>query len=154
MCRRMVSLIVVVLALGAVASGADISWTGGGGDNLWSTRANWSPSRVPNSGDVAFVDVPAAKGPTVWTPVSAMTSSMLEMVATLSTGRMAATTSGVETAMTQSMAAMATIECSGMGERISYEALTAGTWFAEVQELTRSRVGFGTIDCRATGAAM
>ena len=63
MYRPTVCLIAVVLALGSVVNGADINWRGGGGDNLWSTGANWSANRPPNSGDVAFVDVPAAKAP-------------------------------------------------------------------------------------------
>jgi len=63
MCRRVVCLVFVVLALGSVGSAADISWKGGGGNNLWSTPGNWSSNKVPGAGDVAFVDVPAAKAP-------------------------------------------------------------------------------------------
>ncbi|MEA3224999.1 MAG: hypothetical protein U9Q07_03550, partial [Planctomycetota bacterium] len=63
MCRRMVCLVFVILVLGSVVNGADISWKGGGGNNLWSTPTNWSSNKVPGAGDVAFIDVPAAKAP-------------------------------------------------------------------------------------------
>ncbi len=63
MCRRVVYLVFVVLVFGSIGNAADVSWKGGGGNNLWSTPGNWSSNRVPGAGDVAFVDVPAARAP-------------------------------------------------------------------------------------------
>ena len=63
MCRRIVCLVFVVLVLGSVGNAADVKWKGGGGNNLWSTPANWSSNKVPGIGDEVFVDVPAAKAP-------------------------------------------------------------------------------------------
>jgi len=63
MCKRMICLIFVVLIFGAICNAADVKWTRGGGDNLWNTAANWSSNRVPNTSDVVFVDVPAARAP-------------------------------------------------------------------------------------------
>ncbi len=63
MCRRMVCLVVVVSMFGAIGNAADVKWTGGGSDNLWSTPANWSSNRVPGIADEVYVDVPAAKAP-------------------------------------------------------------------------------------------
>ena len=39
---------VLVMAL----NGAEISWTGEGGDNLWNTAANWSDGVVPSESDI------------------------------------------------------------------------------------------------------
>jgi len=63
MCRRVVCLIFVVLVLGSAGNAADVSWKGGGGNNLWSTPGNWSSNRVPGIGDEVFIDVPPAKAP-------------------------------------------------------------------------------------------
>jgi hypothetical protein len=56
-------LVFIGLVLGSVANAADIHWTNAGGDKLWNNPANWEGNKVPGSGDVAFVDVPAAKAP-------------------------------------------------------------------------------------------
>ena len=63
MFKRMVCLVVVVSMFGAIANAADIKWTGGGSDNLWSTPANWTSNRVPTAADEVFIDVPAARAP-------------------------------------------------------------------------------------------
>ena len=35
------------------SNGAEITWTGNAGDNLWTTAGNWNPQRVPGAMDVA-----------------------------------------------------------------------------------------------------
>jgi hypothetical protein len=59
----MLCLVVVVSMFGAIGNAAEVKWTGGGGNNLWSTPANWSSNRVPTAADEVFIDVPAAKAP-------------------------------------------------------------------------------------------
>ena len=39
------------------AFAAERQWTGGGGDNLWQTAANWSDSTVPTGTDAAVFDI-------------------------------------------------------------------------------------------------
>lgn len=39
------------------AFAAERQWTGGGGDNLWQTEANWSGSTVPTGTDAAVFDI-------------------------------------------------------------------------------------------------
>jgi hypothetical protein len=63
MCRKLTYLVFVVLFLGSVANAADVHWTNAGGDKLWNNPANWDSNKVPGSGDIVFVDVPAAKAP-------------------------------------------------------------------------------------------
>jgi len=59
--------IVLCVSLTSISQAADVSWTGLGGDRLWSNPANWSDNRLP-AGDSVFVEVPAAvegKGPVI-----------------------------------------------------------------------------------------
>ena len=42
---------------------AAVSWTGGGGNNQWTTAANWSNGAVPTSADDVTIDV--AGNPTI-----------------------------------------------------------------------------------------
>jgi len=63
MCKKVISLISLVLMTCSAVNAADIHWTGRGDDKLWSTRANWESNKVPTSADNVFVDVPAAKAP-------------------------------------------------------------------------------------------
>lgn len=35
--------------------GSSISWTGNGGDDLWSNTQNWNPQRLPASNDVICI---------------------------------------------------------------------------------------------------
>ncbi len=54
-----------VLAASA-ALGADVSWTGGAGDNKWATGGNWSTGSKPGEGDVAvFAKAKLTSGSTV-----------------------------------------------------------------------------------------
>ena len=55
MCQknRMINLILVaVLTLSSVLFGAEYSWTGAAGDNIYTTAENWSENIVPTSEDV------------------------------------------------------------------------------------------------------
>ena len=55
-----------ILALVAMVSGASAAtnnWTGGGGDDLWTTAANWDTASVPAGGDVCYI----TNGATVYT---------------------------------------------------------------------------------------
>ncbi|NIO85005.1 MAG: hypothetical protein GTN53_31175, partial [Candidatus Aminicenantes bacterium] len=60
MCKKLIYLVSIVLFMGSVSQGADIQWTGLGGDNLWSTPENWDLGRVPTLEDEVRIDVPAA----------------------------------------------------------------------------------------------
>ncbi len=57
MCTRLCLLVLIVLvpALPVSTLAADIAWTGGGADSLWSTTANWD-SGLPTDGDDAYVN--------------------------------------------------------------------------------------------------
>src|SRR5208337_383938 len=37
-----------------------VTWTGGGGDNLWSDPANWSDDAVPGPSDVVTINAPGS----------------------------------------------------------------------------------------------
>lgn len=54
-------------ALAALAAlGADVSWTGGAGDNKWATGENWSTGSKPGEADVAvFAKAKLPSGSTV-----------------------------------------------------------------------------------------
>ena len=55
MCQknRMINLILfAVLTLSSVLFGAEYSWTGAAGDNIYATAENWSENIVPTSEDV------------------------------------------------------------------------------------------------------
>ena len=58
---RLGALVFSVLAFTAAAHAAPFSWTGTGGDNLWSNANNWSPVGVPGSLD--DVTIPAGATP-------------------------------------------------------------------------------------------
>ncbi len=47
--------LILGFALGQDAYGAAVSWTGAGGDNLWSTDANWSDGTTPDASDDATI---------------------------------------------------------------------------------------------------
>jgi len=63
MCKKVLFLVSLVFVLGSVSNAARINWKGGGGDNLWSNRDNWNPSKIPTLADEVYVDVPYAKAP-------------------------------------------------------------------------------------------
>ena len=46
----------------SAALGADVSWTGGAGDNKWATGGNWSTGSKPGEGDVAVFAKNAKSG--------------------------------------------------------------------------------------------
>lgn len=59
-----VATVVAQLGFTAAVSAAPISWDGGGGDNLFSTAANWSNDTVPTNGDtLIFSAVGVANDP-------------------------------------------------------------------------------------------
>ncbi len=45
-----------VMALPGIAGAADNSWTGAGGDGLWSTDGNWSLGHVPLQGETVYLN--------------------------------------------------------------------------------------------------
>ena len=47
---RLLLLLVVLVAARATAQTCDFTWTGGGGNNTWSTPGNWNPVGPPTSG--------------------------------------------------------------------------------------------------------
>lgn len=51
------SFLVVFLLISCTARAATVSWTGGGGDNLWNTPANWSGGNIPGPGDDVIINV-------------------------------------------------------------------------------------------------
>ena len=65
MWRKLILLTSFVLVLGfvSVTGAADIVWSGGGNDNLWSNPANWEGNKVPTAGDDALIEVPGAQAP-------------------------------------------------------------------------------------------
>jgi len=63
MCKKIAYVTCLVLMVGSVSNAADVHWKGGGGNNLWSTPANWEFNRIPNTGDNVFIDPPAANAP-------------------------------------------------------------------------------------------
>ena len=46
----------VVVTLTGTGTGGDITFTNGGGDNLWTTPANWNLNRIPNLADTAHIN--------------------------------------------------------------------------------------------------
>jgi len=62
MCKKTAYVTCLVLMIGSVSNAADVHWKGGG-NNLWSTPANWEFNRVPSLSDNVFVDPPAANAP-------------------------------------------------------------------------------------------
>jgi len=74
MCTRLAPLIIIVLLLVSLASGATVHWTGAGGDRLWSNPNNWEGKKVPTAVDEVYIDVPAAvegKGPIIQNGIDA-----------------------------------------------------------------------------------
>ena len=63
MCKKVFFLVSLILMLSPVSEADRINWKGGGGDNLWSNRNNWNPSKIPSTADEVYVDVPYAKAP-------------------------------------------------------------------------------------------
>ena len=63
MYKKVIFLGSMVLVLSCVCNAARIEWSGSGADNLWSTRNNWNPSKVPTASDEVYIDVPYAKAP-------------------------------------------------------------------------------------------
>jgi hypothetical protein len=65
MCRKLSYLIsfVLVLCLVGDAQAVDQNWTGAGGDQFWSTAANWDTGTVPASADRVLVRT--LPGPTI-----------------------------------------------------------------------------------------
>ncbi|MHC4808143.1 MAG: hypothetical protein ACYTBX_18065 [Planctomycetota bacterium] len=68
MCKRLISLVSVVLVLALVgnAVGAVVTCTDAGPDHLWSTAANWDTDTLPTSADKA--KIPKLPGPTIRYP--------------------------------------------------------------------------------------
>ena len=55
----------IILASGSFGSAsAQISWDGGGSDNIWSTAANWSDDSIPTAGNDYVVDAATVQAPT------------------------------------------------------------------------------------------
>jgi len=53
--KKLILLKILLLGLLTVPAAAQTQWTGGGGDNLWSTGANWSTDPAfPTSGAVSI----------------------------------------------------------------------------------------------------
>jgi hypothetical protein len=50
---------ILMLSLATVLGGT-VSWTGGGGDSLWTNPANWSGGRLPEAGDDVVINSPGA----------------------------------------------------------------------------------------------
>ncbi|MHC4624989.1 MAG: hypothetical protein ACYS4W_13925, partial [Planctomycetota bacterium] len=68
MCRKLTSL-VCLLVLGLVGSvSAAGLWTNGVGDGLWTTAGNWNPPGAP--ADLALINSPPAQGPIINTDVT------------------------------------------------------------------------------------
>jgi|GEM_PF-578011 len=63
MCKKLLLLTSIVLALASVSIAEDIQWTGGGRNKFWSTAANWDLARPPTLDDEVRIDVPAAAAP-------------------------------------------------------------------------------------------
>lgn len=68
-------LISMGLILGANADAAELSWTGTGGNNNWSTADNWDPSGSPVGQDVIFGNTDKTGSTTVNSIVDANTTS-------------------------------------------------------------------------------
>jgi hypothetical protein len=67
----LVALVGLVLLCG-VAEAATRTWDGGGGDNNWSTDANWSDDTEPTSSDVAQFDSTSTKNCTIDASISVL----------------------------------------------------------------------------------
>jgi len=63
--RILVAVCAVIVCFAASIQGADITWDGGGGDNNWSTGANWSTDSVPGSSDNVIFDNTSSKDCTI-----------------------------------------------------------------------------------------
>ena len=50
-CRCLLSIALFFAGTGTVAFADEYSWTGAGGDKLWTTEDNWSGDGIPSSGD-------------------------------------------------------------------------------------------------------
>jgi len=55
MWRKLIFLISFVLVAGLVNSALAVSWTNGGGDNMWCNRNNWNPVGVPTSSSLVSI---------------------------------------------------------------------------------------------------
>lgn len=53
--RKITTFISLFFLINISVWGADISWTGAGGDSLWSNSSNWSSGTVPTSSDRVFI---------------------------------------------------------------------------------------------------
>lgn len=56
-------LIATILASATVPLSAQITWDGGGANNLWSTPENWSDDTIPTAGNDYVVDAATARSP-------------------------------------------------------------------------------------------
>lgn len=56
---------ILVFALHYEVKAASYTWDGGGGDNNWSTAANWSSDTVPGASDIAVFDGTSTKDATI-----------------------------------------------------------------------------------------
>ncbi|MBN2312470.1 MAG: hypothetical protein JXM79_00985 [Sedimentisphaerales bacterium] len=63
MSGKVTCLVSLILVICSVGNAARIEWSGAGADNLWSTRNNWSPAKIPTTADEVYIDVPYAKAP-------------------------------------------------------------------------------------------
>ena len=73
-------LAVLLPFLWPVHAVAQISWTGGGADNLWSNPDNWAGGIVPTAGDRVLVNGPAAhdpNGPVIEDGIEAITELLI-----------------------------------------------------------------------------
>ncbi len=60
---KVTCLVSLVFVVCSASHAARIEWSGAGPDNLWSTRNNWSPAKIPSTADEVYIDVPYAKAP-------------------------------------------------------------------------------------------
>ncbi len=72
MCRKLMSLMCLVLVLGLVGSvSAQHNWTNADPANdLWTTPGNWDLASVPGPADLALINSPPVQGPIINTDVS------------------------------------------------------------------------------------
>ncbi len=69
-----VAVAAVIFSIGAfhAAHAANITWTGGGGNNLWDNASNWSTATVPTSTDVAIFSASSSNPVSIDTNVNVL----------------------------------------------------------------------------------
>ncbi len=70
---------IIVMAVGLLANpsiAAEITWDGGGVDDLWSTEENWSTDQVPTADDEVWLDASVSQGPVIDGTVTAVCDAL------------------------------------------------------------------------------